>query len=263
MPSPFPGMDPYLEHPWIWPDVHHRLIGAIADEISAQLSENYYVAIEKRIYLSEPDMSNEFRIPDVSILGASGNGDAPTVSLASLTEGVGDTAIAVRVPLPEEVREGYLEVREVGSNSLITAIEVLSPTNKRAGVGRTIYEKKRREVLGTWTNLVEIDLLRVGEPMRIISNGIHSDYRILVVRGGKSRAMLYPFGVRQPFPEFPVPLRRGDRNELMVNIGMLLPDIYDRARYYMQVNYAENPEPPLSDVDATWADALLKGRNLR
>jgi hypothetical protein len=26
MPSPFPGMDPYLEAPELWPDVHHRLI---------------------------------------------------------------------------------------------------------------------------------------------------------------------------------------------------------------------------------------------
>ncbi|MCK4452049.1 MAG: DUF4058 family protein [Anaerolineae bacterium] len=26
MPSPFPGMDPYLEYPVRWPDVHHSLI---------------------------------------------------------------------------------------------------------------------------------------------------------------------------------------------------------------------------------------------
>jgi hypothetical protein len=24
--SPFPGMDPYLESPAIWPDVHHEII---------------------------------------------------------------------------------------------------------------------------------------------------------------------------------------------------------------------------------------------
>ena len=263
MPSPFPGMDPYLENSSMWPDLHHRLITAIADEISAQLSRNYYVAIEKRIYLSEPDEQESFRIPDVSVLNASDNGDVSDASLFPATDREGNTAVAVRVPIPEEVHEGYLELREAGSNYLITAIEVLSPTNKRPGAGRDMYEEKRMELLGTWTNLVEIDLLRAGEPMRIISNGIHSDYRVLVTRGGRSRAMLYPFGVRQPFPKFPVPLRRGDRNEPVVNIGMMMPDIYDRARYYMQVNYAENPEPPLSGADAAWADQLLRGKALR
>ena len=263
MPSPFPGMDPYLENTSMWSDLHHRLITVIADEISAQLSRNYYVAIERRVYLSEPYEQDAFRIPDVSVLDASENGDGSDASVFSATESDGDTAIAVRVPLPEEVREGYLELREAGSNHLITAIEVLSPTNKRPGRGRGLYEKKRVEVLGTWTNLVEIDLLRTGEPMRVIGNGIRSDYRILVARGGKSRAMLYCFGVRQPFPEFPVPLRRGDHDEPMVDIGKMLPDIYDRARYHVQVNYADDPVPPLSDADAEWADSLLKSKALR
>ena len=203
MPSPFPGMDPYLENISMWPDLHHRLITAIADEISAQVRPSYYVKIEQRIYLSEPNEPDSFRIPDVSVLSASGNGDVSGASLLPDTNKEGDTAVAVRVPVPEEVREGYLELREAGSNYLITALEVLSPTSKRPGAGRDTYEEKRMELLGTWTNLVEIDLLRAGEPMCVISNnGIHSDYRILVARGGRSRAMLYPFGVRQPFPNF-------------------------------------------------------------
>lgn len=262
MPSPFPGMDPYLEHRFIWPSLHHRLITAIADELSVQLSDGYYVDIEQRVYISEPEEPDSFRIPDVSVLSVSTNGDASDASEVSATEGAGDAAVAVRVPLPEEVRESYLEVREAGSNYLITAIEVLSPTNKRPGKGRQLYEEKRMELLGTWTNLVEIDLLRAGEPMRIIGDRVHGDYRILVARGGKSRAMLYPFGVRQPFPEFPVPLRR-DEAEPLVDIGRLLPDLYDRARYYMRVNYAEDPMPPLSDADAEWADELLRSKALR
>ena len=263
MPSPFPGMDPYLENSSMWPDFHNRLIVAIADEISAQVRPRYYVAIEKRVYLSEPHTPDSFRIPDVSVLGASTNGDVSDDSEISATEVARNTAVAVRVPLPEEVREGYLEVREVGSDYLITAIEVLSPSNKRPGRGRQMYEDKRMELLGTWTNLVEIDLLRAGQPMRIISNGIHSDYRILVTRGGRSRAMLYPFGVRQSIPKFSVPLRRGDHDEPMVDIGGLLPGIYDRAGYDLMLNYAEDAVPPLSDADAEWADNLLKARSLR
>ena len=192
MPSPFPGMDPYLEHPHIWQGLHNRLIVAIANEISAQLAGSYYVDIQQRVYLNEAEEPTEFRIPDVSVLNASGNGDAPTSSLDAAFAESEDRAVAVKVPIPEEVRETYLEVREGGSDYLITAIELLSPTNKRRGRGRQLYEDKRMEMLGTRTNLVEIDLLRAGEPMRLIGNGIHSDYRILVARGGKSIAMLYP-----------------------------------------------------------------------
>lgn len=67
MPSPFPGMNPYLETPELWSEVHSRLIVAIADIIAVPLRPNYYVAIEKRTYLSEPDDSVLVGIPDVSI----------------------------------------------------------------------------------------------------------------------------------------------------------------------------------------------------
>ena len=263
MPSPFPGMDPYLERSSIWPGLHHRLITAIADEISSQLGDRYYVDIEQRVYLSEPEEAGTFRIPDVSILSASGNGDGSGQEMMGMRDTSGATAVAVEIPIPEEVREAYLEIRDSEHNYMITAIEVLSPTNKRPGSGRTLYEEKRRELLGTWTNLVEIDLLRAGEPMAFKSNGIRSDYRILVARGGKSKAMLYPFGVRHAIPEFSVPLRRDDRDEPTVDIGKMLLSIYERARYHMRVNYAEDPEPPLSDADAKWVDSLLKERNLR
>lgn len=263
MPSPFPGMDPYLENTSIWPDVHNGLIVALRDDIAAKVRPRYYVRIEQRVYLSEPNEPDSFRIPDVSVLGASGNGDVSGSPLFPNTEKYGDIAVAVKVPIPEEVREGYLELREAGSNYLITAIEVLSPTNKRPGRGRQIYEDKRIELLGTWTNLVEIDLLRAGQPMRIIANGIHSDYRILVARGGRSRAMLHPFGVRQPIPKFTVPLRRGDHDEPTVDIGNLLSGIYDRAGYDLMLDYASAPVPPLSDEDTEWADELLRDKALR
>ena len=263
MPSPFPGMDPYLERASLWRGFHNRLIVAIADEIAPQVSSRYFVDIEHRVYLGEAELTNDFRIPDVSVFGASENGDAPDAAFSPSLETDGATAVAVEMPIPAEIREGYVVVRELANRVLVTAIEILSPTNKRPGRGRALYEEKRMEFLGTWTNLVEIDLLRAGEPMRIIGNGVHSDYRILVARGGRSRAMLYPFGVRQSFPKFTVPLRRGERDEPIVDIGNLMPGIYDRAHYARVLDYAENPVPPLSDADAVWADELLKARSLR
>ena len=264
MPSPFPGMDPYLEHPLIWPDVHSALMVAIRDDISEQLSPRYYVALESRVYLNEPGEPDSFKIPDVSVLSTSENGDGSSDEMSAMYDTSGGTAVAVEIPIPEEVRESYLEIRDSEHHYMITAMELLSPTNKRPGRGRALYEEKRRDLLGTWTNLVEIDLLRAGEPMAFKANGIlHSDYRILVAHGGKSRAMLYPFGVRQPFPKSPVPLRRGDPDEPKVDIGRLMTRIYDRARYSMRVNYADDPVPPLSEADAEWADQLLRERELR
>jgi len=75
MPSPFPGMNPYLEHPDLWSEVHSRLIVAIADDIAPALLPNYYVAIEKRIYLHTPEDSVLIGIPDVSVISGGGRID--------------------------------------------------------------------------------------------------------------------------------------------------------------------------------------------
>ena len=262
MPSPFPGMDPYLEHSFIWPGLHNRLIVAIADEISDQLSRQYYVDIEQRVYVGELDDPKTSRRPDISVVTAStnGGGDAalpqPEVGEASV--------ITVELPVPDEIREAYLEVRDAYNGSLVTALEILSPSNKRLGRGRDLYESKRRGILETSTNLVEIDLLRSGAPMQFFyANGdVSSDYRILVRRGRRSSAVLYAFGVRHAIPSFDLPLRLDDY-EPIVDMGKIISGIYDRARYRMRVDYTDDPVPPLSDADADWADSLLKSKALR
>ncbi|MEM1240663.1 MAG: DUF4058 family protein, partial [Cyanobacteria bacterium P01_H01_bin.26] len=55
MPSPFPGMDPYLEQPTFWASFHSRLIVAIADTLSPQLRPHYFVEVETRTYDDTPD----------------------------------------------------------------------------------------------------------------------------------------------------------------------------------------------------------------
>ncbi len=77
MPSPFPGMNPYLENPELWSEVHHRLITALADSIETELSLKYRVAIEKRIYLSDGEESVEVGIPHVSVTSSCGTGKMP------------------------------------------------------------------------------------------------------------------------------------------------------------------------------------------
>lgn len=256
MPSPFPGMDPYLEHPTLWPGVHNGLIAALQLFLAPQLRPRYYVALEERVYVTEPEQRTFVGRPDVAIVRSAEaeQGSKPSVSASMLT---------VQVPVPDEVRETYLEVRETGTDYVITVLEILSPTNKRPGRGRRIYEDKRLEILATRTHLVEIDLIRSGEPMPLIGHARESDYRILVSRGDRRpNASLYPFGVRQPIPIFPLPLKADDP-EPLVDIGQLLHDLYDRAGYDLRLDYTRDPDPPLSAADAAWADRLLHQHGLR
>jgi hypothetical protein len=168
----------------------------------------------------------------------------------------------VVLPQFEEVHERYLEIRDVQTHAVVTAIEILSPSNKAPGEGREAYEEKRRQVLSTRTNLVEIDLLRGGRPMEM-QPPPQGDYRILVRAGWeRPQARLYACSVRQALPEVPVPLRRGEP-EARLPLGQLLADIYTRAHYDLRLDYRQPPEPPLPPLDAAWADALLHTQGLR
>ena len=143
------------------------------------------------------------------------------------------------------------------------AFRLPSPTNKRAGEGRRLYEEKRLQVLGTRTHLVEIDLLRGGEPMKMWGDGKDSHYRILVSRADRRpRADLYAFNLRDTIPPFSLPLRPGDE-EPVVELGTLLHALYDRAGYDLALDYAAEPVPPLEGDELAWADQVLRDKGLR
>ncbi|MCL1473409.1 DUF4058 family protein [Argonema antarcticum] len=261
MPSPFPGMNPYLENPQLWPAVHHRLIVAISDALVPQLLPKYLVDIEKRVYQIDGEDSLLVGIPDVTVQRFASQTTSPTSNVAvaaTLTK-----PLQVTVPMPMEFREGYLEVREIATKEVVTVIEVLSPTNKRTGQGREIYDKKRQQVLASRTHLVEIDLLRGGQPMPVFGNNIEGSYRILVSRGNRRpRAELYVFNLPDEIPAFPLPLRTGDV-EPVVDLQALIGGVYDRAGYDFVIDYSGEPVPPLSETDAAWTDGLLREKGLR
>jgi Protein of unknown function (DUF4058) len=210
--NPFPGMNPYLEHPELWHQVQiHSIIG-IADAIANQIAPQYRVAIEERIYQSIDD--------PCSIIG-----------------------------LP--VKERYLEVREVATKELITVIEVLSPVNKRSGKGRSIYEAKRTKILTSMTNLIEIDLLRSGQPMPM-TGATESQYRILVSRStDRPSADLFRFNLQDPIPDFPVPLRP-ESPDAIVDLQAILNETYQRGRLDLSIDYSQDLVPALSEGDRAW-----------
>lgn len=225
MPSPFPGMNPYLEHPDRWSTVHNRLIVALADALTPQLLPKYQVDIEKRIY---------------EVVGV----------------------VKVTVPLTEEVREAYLEVKEAATKAVITTLEILSPTNKQ-GDGRQKYEAKRQRVLRSQTHLVEIDFLRAGAPLPVMEDLPQSHYRILVSRStDRPTADLYLFNLPDSIPSFALPLRSDDR-EPTVDLQAMLHEVYDRSGYDYFIDYRVDPLSPMSEADVAWLDARLRSQGLR
>lgn len=259
MTAPFPGMDPYLEQSAFWASFHSRLIVALADAIEVQLQPEYYVEVETRTYLSEGDGSLLIGIPDVVVATDSAQAGPQGESLA----GAGGVATQVRpqsvqVPMPEDVTERYLDIRDLATGDVVTALEVLSPMNKRPGQGRQVYEAKRRQVLGSLTNLVEIDLLRAGAPMAMVGNVVDSDYRILVSASPqRPRADLYAFSIRDPLPHLPIPLRPND-DPIVLDLQTIFVGIYQRGRYFSRLDYRQPPPPPaLTEANQRWVAQQL------
>lgn len=258
MPTPFPGMDPYLEQRSLWPDVHNRLIVAIADDLAPRLRPLFFVAVEERTYIEDFRGLTFAGRPDIAVSRVSEAAVAYQVVAPDRRAGVA----VVELPVPDTVRETWLEIRE-RDDRVVTVLEILSPANKVPGKGRDLYERKRRQVLDSLTNLVEIDLLRAGQPMEMEGAYPPSHYRILVSRGAtRPRADLHYFSIRDPIPDFPLPLRHDD-DEPTVALNQLLHDLYDRAGYDLRIDYGEVPEPSLDEEDAGWAADLLSQAALR
>ena len=257
MPSPFPGMNPYLEHPDFWPGVHHRLIVAIANYLNPQLVPKYVAAVEVRMYETSGIESTLIGVPDNVIVRELPKIISPSNSAVAAPP---VQPIIVNVPISETVKEGYLEIKNLGTGEVIAAIELLSPANKKLGKGRDKYEDKREKVLGSFTHLIEIDLLRQGKRMPIWED-IESDYRILVSRSNtRPKAELYTFNLPENIPCFSVPLRIGDREPLL-DLKALIDEIYNQGYYDNLIDYRKEPAPPLSELDSVWVKDLLRDRN--
>jgi Protein of unknown function (DUF4058) len=261
MPSPFPGMNPYLEQPDLWAGVHHWLINAIARSLGKQLRPKYFVAVEERAYLDVEDSTTLVGIPDDLIVQVSGKVSTPS-AIAVAPPPV--QPIKVTLPIPETYTEGYLEIRQVGTGHVVTVIEVLSPKNKRTGEGRKQYEEKRNTVLDSSTHLVEIDLLRKGQPMPFSApNFIKSHYRILVSRSDRRpQADLYAFNLPDAIPAFPIPLQADDAEPLL-DLQALLQEVYDQAGYDLRLDYQSQPELGLNEGDRLWVQDWLAQAELR
>ena len=216
MPTPFPGMDPYLERAGMWEEVHTRLIVAMADALGPHMRPKYRVGVEQRTYLAvmTPDEYELVGKPDGLVVAPRHQAQ----SMPASGTAIGVTPHVAKLSMPEEITERYLVVREVVTGEVITIIKLLSPTNKLTREGRLQYERKRLQVLGSATHLIEIDLLCAGAPFpfRVRDPAARSDYRILVSRAQhRPQAEVYLFTLRDAIPAIPVPLQPGEAEPLL------------------------------------------------
>ncbi|MDB5292625.1 MAG: hypothetical protein JWL69_3866 [Phycisphaerales bacterium] len=263
MPSPFPGMDPYLEDPRRWPDVHTELISGIRAFLNERLLPKYYATIEERVYISdEYDPGRRVLVPDVRLLQKS--------SAGTLDHLHGGNAAAVAEPIEaitlieEEIREPRVEIIDAEGQAVVAVIEVLSPTNKIHGsAGRESYERKRLDVMKSSSHFIEIDLLRDGEGFSPYEALPPHEYRVHVSRTQRRpRGLLWAIRIEQQLPPIKVPLRDGDP-DASLDLQVVLSTAYDRAAYGSILNYRAAPVPPLPPEQAQWAESLLREKGLR
>jgi hypothetical protein len=253
MPSPFPGMNPYLEQRDAWHEFHEGFVNRAGDALEVQIGEHYIVKTDSHIYLEDESEDSRRLIGrhDVGIVTAQN----------PLTAASGASVLApmhVQAPVEEVEEESFLEIRDREHRQLITVIELLSPANKRPGENRDQYLAKRRYLLRSTSHLVEIDLLR-GWPRMPLVPAPQCDYCTIVSRfEDRPKMDCWPLLLRDPLPRIPVPLRAPDP-DVFLDLQELLQQIYD-AKGFRKYIYRTPPDPPLSPEDAEWAKQFVPGR---
>jgi hypothetical protein len=250
---PFPGMDPYLEAPSIWPDVHTSLMSIIGEQLTPLLAPKYLAELETQVIIDRLDDDPQVVLPEVSVTSPDMSAGAPSaVAVAT------PAPVQVRVPLDIPTRLVSVYVRQRETAQLVAVIELLSPVNKRRGKGREEYIEKRRTFLKSPVHLIEIDLLRSYPRMPFDDPLPPAHYLVMVCKAGeRPRSSVWPISVRQPLPTVPIPLLAPDP-PAPLDLGQALHTAYERARYDLRVDYRKLAVPPLSQADAAWAEALLE-----
>jgi Protein of unknown function (DUF4058) len=227
MPSPFPGMDPYLESEALWPAFHHQLVTCLYQILLPGLVDRYRARMAQRDYVTEQALFTSI--------------------------------------IREEHHEDYVEVRQRGDGRLVTLLEVVSPANKTTAPGRAAYLDKRREGKDANANLVEIDLVLQGQPTLDYSrDGLPDwDYAVTVTRSTQAeRYEIYTATLQKRLPRFRLPLSPDDRDTVL-DLHTAFTRCYDQGGFAAKIDYQRDPDAPLPDEDRRWLNDVLKKQQLR
>jgi hypothetical protein len=182
-------MDPYLESAAIWPDVHAGLIAAMRRQLQLRLSLRYVAVIVPYTAFETIDVNlSRFLVPDTAIVEHEQQRSV-TATIVAPAPVVG--ALAVEI----ETRYSRMEVRTVRDETVVTAIELLSPANKRTGIDAAdAYERKRREIIRSPIHLIEIDLLRGGRRPSLATPWTPTPYVVMLSRADqRPHVEIWPF----------------------------------------------------------------------
>src|SRR5437588_12683614 len=227
MPSPFPGMDPYLEAEKHWPAFQHHLVACLYQTLLPGLVDRYRARVGHRRYATEQALFTSI--------------------------------------IREEHEEEFIEIRQRNDSRLITLVDVVSPTNKTTSAGRAAYLEKRKEAKSGNANLVEIDLVLQGQPMLDYSReGLPEwDYAVTVTRASQpERHEIYTATLQKRLPRFRLPLASDDRDTVL-DLHTAFSRCYDQVGFANRINYQRDPTTRLCDEDRRWLDGLLKEAKLR
>lgn len=263
MPSPFPGMDPYLEAPPYWPDVHQSLITYIRDALQPAILPRYNARIGERIYLL--DAERQYYYGDVTLVERPPMASASSVALAEAPETATADAPFRLISHHTQEREPYLEIIYSASGEVVTVIELLSPANKTSGRGMELYLHKQDDLLHSHANLVEIDLLSQGE--RVVAayrydQGPLPPFRYLVsVSRARQRATIdvFPIGLQSRLPRFGIPLRPPDP-DVLLDLPRIFDRCYENGGYAYILDYAQPPAAPLNADEERWRREWVAAR---
>jgi hypothetical protein len=257
MPSPFPGMDPYIEASGMWSDFHGSLLAAIRTDLNAHLPDGYAASIELFVWTGDDESGSESdgTEPDVVIR----EGKKETQGARQVASTVAPLTIILPRPAPRKRR--YVKIVEVRSKKVLTVIEVLSPSNKKGGDDRALYIEKRNEYLASHLSFVEIDLLRRGRRPPLGSRHPDvTDYYALVCKSWEfPRAGFWTFGLRDPIPSIPVPVTKA-LGDTLLDLRSCIDQAYDGGRYSSLLPYDEPLKPNPREQDIAWIGQVINKR---
>ena len=260
MPSPFPGMDPYVESRWS--SVHVLMMGAMAAGLKRVLPQGLQARPEESVRNQSVagDRLRTYR-PDVAVVDV--GVDAPRRPMAA-------QAGTLAQPIELAIRREPIVTRNIeivdleNADRVVTVIEVLSPRNKRSGALNDEY----RDTLGAsetaGANWVELDLLRSSRRRLAVTwddlpADCRRDYLAVVFRAATARLSAYPIGVRERLPAIAVPLRPGD-DDVRLDLQPVFDRVYDEGPFD-HIDHTRPPDPPLSAADAAWAIDVSRARS--
>jgi hypothetical protein len=261
MPNPFPGMDPYIERPAIFPDFHDSMIYCLRSALQPLLKPRYVALAADRLFVVESDRPIR---PDVAIVQTR----SPQGARSGGTAVAEADAPAVFEFWREEIREPVIHIVEpAAENRVVTAIEVLSPDNKAEGPGRQSYIRKREEFWGSGTNLVEIDLLREGEATVRIATGKLEDlkpwhYLVCVTRRWPSRQEVYPIPLPRRLPRVGIPLAANEA-DVTLDLQTVMTRCWEEGPYPEILRYDGPPPGRLMTEELAWCVAQLTAAGFR